>query len=34
MSQAGDVKTELAEYLRELHLPAIRRSFEEAARQA
>jgi DNA replication protein DnaC len=34
MSQAVDVKTELAEYLRELHLPAIRRSFEEAARQA
>jgi DNA replication protein DnaC len=34
MSQAVDVKTELAEYLRELHLPAIRRLFEEAARQA
>jgi DNA replication protein DnaC len=34
MSKTREVKKELTEYLRELHLPAIRRSFEEAARQA
>ena len=30
----SDVKKELAEYLRELQLPAIRRCFEEKARRA
>jgi DNA replication protein DnaC len=34
MSKPRDVKKELTEYLRELHLPAIRRSFEDSARQA
>jgi DNA replication protein DnaC len=34
MSQPRDVKRELIEYLRELHLPAIRRCFEDSARQA
>lgn len=34
MSQPRDVKKELIEYLRELHLPAIRRCFEDSARQA
>jgi DNA replication protein DnaC len=34
MSAPRDVKKELGEYLRELHLPAIRRSFEDKARQA
>ena len=34
MSQPRDVKKELTEYLRELHLPAIGRCFEDQARQA
>jgi DNA replication protein DnaC len=34
MSQLRDVNNDLTAYLRELHLPAIRRSFEEKARQA
>ena len=34
MSQPRDVKKELAGYLRELHLPAIGRCFEDQARQA
>lgn len=34
MSKPRDVKKELTEYLRELHLPAIRRCFEDSARQA
>ena len=34
MSPSRDVKKELAENLQELHLPAIRRCFEEKARQA
>ncbi len=34
MSTPRDMKAELVEYLRELHLPAIRRCFEETARQA
>jgi len=34
MSNPRDVKKELIEYLRELHLPAIRRCFEDSARQA
>ena len=34
MSKPRDVKRELTEYLRELQLPAIRRSFEDQARQA
>jgi DNA replication protein DnaC len=34
MSPARDVKADLNEYLRELHLPTIRRCFEEKARQA
>ena len=34
MSAARDVKADLNEYLRELHLPTIRRCFEEKARQA
>jgi DNA replication protein DnaC len=34
MSKPRDLKKELGEYLRELHLPAILRSFEEKARQA
>jgi DNA replication protein DnaC len=34
MSKPRDVKKELIEYLRELHLPAIRRCFEDSARQA
>ncbi len=34
MNAARNVKTDLTEYLRELHLPAIRRCFEEQARQA
>ena len=34
MSKAGDVHKEINEYLRELHLPAIRDCFEEKARQA
>lgn len=34
MSTARDLKMELTGYLRELHLPAIRRCFEEKARQA
>ena len=34
MNTARDVKTDLTEYLRELHLPAIRQCFEEKARQA
>jgi DNA replication protein DnaC len=34
MSKPRDIKKELAEYLRELHLPAIGRCFEEKARQA
>jgi len=34
MSKARDIKKELAEYLRELYLPAIDRCFEEKARQA
>jgi DNA replication protein DnaC len=31
---AADVKTQLTSYLKELHLPAVRRCFEEMARQA
>ena len=34
MSKPRDVNGELTEYLRELHLPAIRRCFEDKARQA
>ncbi len=34
MNKARDTKKELAEYLRELYLPAIGRCFEEKARQA
>lgn len=34
MSKSRDIKKELAEYLRELYLPAIGRCFEEKARQA
>src|SRR6202162_3480175 len=34
MNAARNVKTDLTEYLLELHLPAIRRCFEEQARQA
>jgi DNA replication protein DnaC len=34
MSQPRDVGAELQAYLQELHLPAIRRSFEEKARRA
>ena len=34
MSKPRDVKKELTEYLRELQLPAVRRSFEDSARQA
>ena len=34
MSAAGGIQKELIEYLRELHLPAIRCCFEEKARQA
>lgn len=34
MSPARDVKADLNDYLRELHLPTIRRCFEEKARQA
>jgi DNA replication protein DnaC len=34
MSNPRDVKKELTEYLRELQLPAIRRCFEDQARQA
>jgi DNA replication protein DnaC len=34
MSQLRDVKKELTGYLRELHLPAVRRCFEDKARQA
>jgi hypothetical protein len=34
VNTARDVKTDLTEYLRELHLPAIRQCFEEKARQA
>lgn len=34
MSKPREVKQEISEYLRELYLPAIRRSFEEKARQA
>lgn len=34
MSKPRDVQQDLNEYLRELHLPAIRRCFEEKARQA
>ena len=34
MSAAPDVKSQLTEYLRDLHLPAVRRCFEEKARQA
>lgn len=34
MSKPRDLKKELSEYLRELHLPAMLRSFEEKARQA
>lgn len=34
MSRAADVKAELTEGLRELHLPTIRRGYEETARQA
>ena len=34
MSKPRDVKKELTEYLRELQLPAIRRCFEDQARQA
>jgi DNA replication protein DnaC len=34
MSKAPDVKKEITEYLRELHLPAMRSCFEEKARQA
>ena len=34
MSKRRNVATELNEYLKELHLPAIRRCFEERARRA
>ncbi len=34
MSKPRDIKKDLAEYLRELHLPAISRCFEDKARQA
>ena len=34
MNATGDVKMDLTEYLRELHLPAVRRCFEEQARRA
>lgn len=34
MSKPRQVKKEIEEYLRELHLPAIRGCFEEKARQA
>lgn len=34
MSKPRDLKKELSDYLRELHLPAMLRSFEEKARQA
>jgi DNA replication protein DnaC len=34
MSQPRNVGAELNEYLKELHLPAVRRSFEEKARRA
>jgi DNA replication protein DnaC len=34
MSKPRDLKKELSEYLRELHLPAVLRSFEEKARRA
>lgn len=34
MNATGDVTTELTKYLRELHLPAVRRCFEEQARRA
>lgn len=34
MNAAPNVKAELTDYLRELHLPAIRRCFEDKARQA
>jgi DNA replication protein DnaC len=34
MNATRDVKVDLTEYLRELHLPAIRECFEEKARQA
>jgi DNA replication protein DnaC len=34
VSQAGDRKDELNQYLKELHLPAVRHSYEEKARQA
>ena len=34
MSQTRDVSKEIHAYLGELHLPAIRRCFEEKARQA
>jgi DNA replication protein DnaC len=34
VSTARDVKADITEYLRELHLPAIRQCFEEKARQA
>ena len=34
MSQAADLKARLSEHLRELHLPTIRSSYEDKARQA
>ncbi len=34
MAKDEDVKTRLAAYLKELHLPAFRSSYEELARQA
>jgi DNA replication protein DnaC len=34
VSQASDRKDELNQYLKELHLPAVRHSYEEKARQA
>ena len=34
MKATRNVKAELTEYLKELHLPAFRRCFEELARQA
>jgi hypothetical protein len=34
MSQPHNIGAELNEHLKELHLPAIRRSFEEKARRA
>jgi len=34
VSQAADFKEQLNEHLRELHLPAIRRCFEDRARHA